>query len=590
MLQDLEDLPLVVQQWEFEIRWRQTDALYFFTDGIPAYIIDEEVFVQWSSAASPNVPQAFRHSDATPLATYHSLMLSLAPFDQMNPATGEVSPDIDEKKVFSAMVVFVQPSQKLSSIEEAVDVLLVVSRDLKSVPATALCHLPQQSVGEFYPCPMNDVALVLPFSMGPDGPILHLNTPIHGCDEFAVQHLHRWVHPYGPVVALPLLYSPDPGLPNMFSLEELPMLWTNTEYLAAASDDDISKVGCPTMTFVSTSCLKVNANSSQISLTDDKFIQYVTIDIDAKDSTEVKGNEAPEMGKPKVTPKKTKKDKAKGDAKDDGESSSDDEDNGMFSDGKGQKLSHSVGFQGWSDDEAEGDELVAVANIVVHLEQDQQDSSIGMGGDDTKPNIMGIVPEGQVMVDMAAHNKATGSGATMDHLRHLGDDIIELSRQLNHKMELAALALFEKVKAGFSGTGGVAQQFVLDMFKLATDFFMDARVYEAQLDSTDTEAFHSAVLGLQERMDALLGQAAALEDAYQHSKASFDNILATMHQEIHDFANLVSRHLCNEYKHRSFNRIAQDHTYMDITLFVSNVIPNVCILMPCSLLINWDGP
>ena len=51
--QDLEDLPLVVQQWEFEIRWRQTDALYFFTDGIPAYIIDEEVFLQWSSAVMP---------------------------------------------------------------------------------------------------------------------------------------------------------------------------------------------------------------------------------------------------------------------------------------------------------------------------------------------------------------------------------------------------------------------------------------------------------------------------------------------------------------------------------------------------------
>ena len=45
MFQDLEDLPLVVQQQEFEIQWRQTDALYFFTDGIPAYIVDEDVFV-----------------------------------------------------------------------------------------------------------------------------------------------------------------------------------------------------------------------------------------------------------------------------------------------------------------------------------------------------------------------------------------------------------------------------------------------------------------------------------------------------------------------------------------------------------------
>ena len=86
------------------------------------------------------------------------------------------------------------------------------------------------------------------------------------------------------------------------------MLWTNTEYLAAASDDnEVSEVGRPTMTFVSTSCLKVDTNSSLISLTDYEFIQYVTIDIDAKDSTEAKNNEAAEMGKPKVTPKKTRK-------------------------------------------------------------------------------------------------------------------------------------------------------------------------------------------------------------------------------------------------------------------------------------------
>ena len=68
----------------------------------------------------------------------------------------------------------------------------------------------------------------------------------------------------------------------------------------------------------------------------------------------------------------------------------------MFSDGEGQQLSHSTGFQGWSDDkvegdEAEGDEAAAVANIVRCLEEDQQDSGIGMGGDGSKPSIEGIV-------------------------------------------------------------------------------------------------------------------------------------------------------------------------------------------------------
>ena len=104
----------------------------------------------------------------------------------MNPATGKVSLDIDEKNIFSAMVVFAHPSQKLSPIEEAVDMLLVMSQDPKGVPAMALCHLPQKNMGEFYPCPTNDAVLVLPFSMDPDSPILHLNTPICHCNEFAV--------------------------------------------------------------------------------------------------------------------------------------------------------------------------------------------------------------------------------------------------------------------------------------------------------------------------------------------------------------------------------------------------------------------
>ena len=240
------------------------------------------------------------------------------------------------------------------------------------------------------------------------------------------------------------------------------MLWTNTEYLADASNDDVKEVGHLALTFVHTSHLEVDANSSQISLTDDNYIQYVTVNDDAKDSTEAKGNEAAKMGKPKVTPKKARKDKAKSDAKDGSDSPSDDKNDGMFSDGEDQQPCYSTGFQGWSNDKAEGDEPAAV-------EQDQQDSSIGMGGDGSKPSIKGIILEGQVMVDMAAYNKATGSGATMDCLRHLGDNIIELSRQLNCKMELATLALFDKVKAGFSGTGGTAQQFVSDMSKLTTD-------------------------------------------------------------------------------------------------------------------------
>ena len=213
-------------------------------------------------------------------------------------------------------------------------------------------------------------------------------------------------------------------------------------------------------------------------------------------------------------------------------------------------------FQGWSEDDAEGDEGASVANIIKNLEREElgcHDSGVGMGSNHSRPNFVGILPEDQTMVDMTAHYKAPGSGATMDHLRNLSNDIIKLTWQLNHKMELTTLVLFNKVKAGFSGTCSVARDFVSNMSKLMTDFFMEAWVYEVHFDSADSWAFHTAVEGLQDGVNELLCQAAILEDMYQHSRASFDTILSTMCQEVQNFTVQVSQHLCDEYQCRTFD-------------------------------------
>ena len=67
-----------------------------------------------------------------------------------------------------------------------------------------------------------------------------------------------------------------------------------------------------------------------------------------------------------------------------------------------------------------------------------------MGSDDSKTKFIGILPESQTMVDMTTHYKATGSGITMDHLRNLSGNIIKLTQELNRRMELTALELFDK--------------------------------------------------------------------------------------------------------------------------------------------------
>ena len=96
------------------------------------------------------------------------------------------------------------------------------------------------------------------------------------------------------------------------------------------------------MTLVTTTRLEVKANLSQISLNNDEYIQYITIDVDAKKGSSTKSNEATETGNTKVTPsKKTKKTKkVKENAKDDSDSSSDGSQNAsVFLDGEGQQQS-----------------------------------------------------------------------------------------------------------------------------------------------------------------------------------------------------------------------------------------------------------
>ena len=103
----------------------------------------------------------------------------------------------------------------------------------------------------------------------------------------------------------------------------------------------------------------------------------------------------------------------------------------------------------------------------------------------------------QVIVNMTAYNKVTGSGATMARLEKLGNDIIDMMHKLKRKMEKTALTLFDKVKEGFFCTGSITKDFVTDMSKQATNFFMDAWEFKAQLDTTDTQALCTALEGLQ---------------------------------------------------------------------------------------------
>ena len=120
------------------------------------------------------------------------------------------------------------------------------------------------------------------------------------------------------------------------------------------------------MTLVTTSRLQADANAPQISLTDEEYICFMTIESSANTNVANITNDAkktPVKEAKKGSEKTPKKDSAAG-GMDSSSTSSMDSDTGMFSDDDDEQPAKSGGFQGWSDDDVEADECDAMANII----------------------------------------------------------------------------------------------------------------------------------------------------------------------------------------------------------------------------------
>ena len=77
-----------------------------------------------------------------------------------------VGTDLEGEKVYSAVVVFVHLKQELVTIKEGAECLIATVEQSDSgsnSDVTALCGLPNQKHGRFYPSAINHAYLVLPY-------------------------------------------------------------------------------------------------------------------------------------------------------------------------------------------------------------------------------------------------------------------------------------------------------------------------------------------------------------------------------------------------------------------------------------------
>ena len=121
--EDLDQYPYIMWQSAWELDWDKVQALYCPCIGIPAFIINNSIIAQWSSTASPSSPQRWTDSEDSDTLYAHAVLLSLTLFNLLNAVEGREQGNYgnDPKSfVYSTVVVFVHPSQVLTTIQNAI--------------------------------------------------------------------------------------------------------------------------------------------------------------------------------------------------------------------------------------------------------------------------------------------------------------------------------------------------------------------------------------------------------------------------------------------------------------------------------------
>ena len=214
----------IVQQQAWPWRWEHVDALYTFTDRIPAWVVDDTIMAVWASGKQ-GPPNSFVNWDSPEKVAGMVLMLS------RGPSCLGVGTNLEDEKVYSAVIVFMHPRQELLTIKEGAGCLVVTveqSGSSSSSDVTVLCELPSHKHGRFYPSPINHAYLVLPYLTKKGKPKkLRLDLAMCYNCHLVVCQLYRWLGNLGDLALLPPVFSRDPTAPILLPVRYIGELWLN---------------------------------------------------------------------------------------------------------------------------------------------------------------------------------------------------------------------------------------------------------------------------------------------------------------------------------------------------------------------------
>ena len=120
---NLDQFPYIMQQSAWQLEWDMVQALYCPHIGIPTFIIDNSIIVQWSSMVSPSSPQQWTDSEDQDTLYTHVVLFSLMSLNLLDVVEGQKQGHYGDDPalfMYSAVVVFIHPGQVLSTIQNTI--------------------------------------------------------------------------------------------------------------------------------------------------------------------------------------------------------------------------------------------------------------------------------------------------------------------------------------------------------------------------------------------------------------------------------------------------------------------------------------
>ena len=361
------------------------------------------------------------------------------------------------------------------------------------------------------------------------------------------------------------MFSRDPTLPIQLPVGFISDLWLN-DYLntpVAAGSLGMGKMH-PSITRLACCHMEVSANKTVVDWTDEECIIYPAATPVPKDDT---------ANKPA---KQTANDR---DDEDDNDNVIDDANNKPADDDN--KSEH-------DDDDEESDK-----NATPKKEEDESEDE----SDDESPKGQSAASrDSSLGGSSVSHGMGVGASVSnlvvhphikldtslplptrlpsVETLEDLANDFYAYSGELFRGLEETNMAMLDRILSGFKKSGRHAHNYIHETAAITLNFFSRAGEMEADLALSEVPKFRSAINGMKDSIHDLIRQTSLAEESYEEAAVQFNNILASVSDELREFVEAWGKEQRREYIAKCMDRIRGIHGSLDGTQFIPMMVSN----------------